>query len=117
MGVVVPTIELESQPADLSFGLGDTKAGLDEARTKFRQVVALLPTLAETMSSVWRLANELRRTQRRVNALEHHFIPQYNETLKFIEESLEEKEREEHFRLKRVKELTTKEEDDRSKDV
>lgn len=106
MGVVVPTIELEKKPATLSFGLGETTAGLDEARVKFHQVLELLPTLAEALSSVWRLATELRRTQRRVNALEHLFIPQYAETAKFIEESLEEKDREERFRLKRVKALT-----------
>ena len=109
MGVVVPTIELKSQPPELSFGLGDTTAALDEAQLKFRRVLDLLPTLAETVSSVWRLATELQRTQRRVNALEYLFIPQYTETVKFIEESLEEKDREDHFRLKRVKELLDRE--------
>jgi len=106
MGVVVPTVELQGEPPALAFGLGDTTAGLDEARRKFRQVLELLPTLAESVSSVWRLAAELQRTQRRVNALEYLFIPQYDETVKFIEESLEEKDREERFRLKRVKSLT-----------
>jgi len=105
MGVVVPTVELQGEPAALAFGLGDTTAGLDEARRKFRQALELLPTLAESVSSVWRLAAELQRTQRRVNALEYLFIPQYDETVKFIEESLEEKDREERFRLKRVKSL------------
>ena len=105
MGVVVPTVELESQPPELAFGLGDTTAALDEAQLKFRRVLELLPTLAETVSSVWRLAIELQRTQRRVNALEYLFIPQYADTVKFIEESLDEKDREDHFRLKRVKDL------------
>ena len=108
MGVVVPTVELQGEPPALSFGLGDTTAGLDEARTKFRQALDLLPTLAESVSSVWRLAAELQRTQRRVNALEYLFIPQYDETAKFIEEALEEKDREERFRLKRVKSLSAR---------
>lgn len=105
MGVVVPTVELVEQPPARPFGLGDTSAGLDEALIKFRRVLQLVPTLAETVSSVWRLASELQRTQHRVNALEHLFIPQYEETAKYIEGALEEKDREEHFRLKRVKAL------------
>ena len=105
MGVVVPTIEIKEEPPELAFGLGHTTAGLDEAQVAFRRVLELLPTLAETVSSVWRLANELQRTHRRVNALEYIFIPQYEETIKFIQDSLEEKGREDHFRLKRVKEL------------
>jgi hypothetical protein len=52
---------------------------------------------------VWRLARELRKTQRRVNALQHIFIPDYEETVDFIESALEEREREETFRLKRLK--------------
>jgi V/A-type H+-transporting ATPase subunit D len=52
---------------------------------------------------VWRLANELRKTQRRVNALQHIFIPQYQRQIEFIVSSLEEREREETFRLKWLK--------------
>ena len=107
MGVVVPTVELTGKPPELSFGLGDTEAALDEAMLRWREVLELLPTLIETVASVWRLATELQKTQRRVNALEHLFIPQYEETTKFIEDVLEEKDREDYFRLKRVKALTT----------
>ncbi|MBD3182512.1 V-type ATP synthase subunit D, partial [Candidatus Poribacteria bacterium] len=52
---------------------------------------------------VWRLAAEIRKTQRRVNALENIFIPEYEETVKAIEEVLEENEREEFIRKKKVK--------------
>ena len=55
------------------------------------------------MTTVWRLARELQKTQRRVNALQYIFIPQYEETETFIESALEEREREETFRLKRIK--------------
>jgi V/A-type H+-transporting ATPase subunit D len=54
-------------------------------------------------ATVWRLANELRKTQRRVNALQHIFIPQYKDQIDFIVSSLEEREREETFRLKWLK--------------
>lgn len=106
MGVVVPTIEVVHKPPELAFGLGDTASALDEALVRFREVLDLLPVLAETVASVWRLATELKKTQRRVNALEYLFIPQYQETVAFIEDVLEEKDREDHFRLKRVKALT-----------
>jgi V/A-type H+-transporting ATPase subunit D len=55
------------------------------------------------MTAVWRLANELRKTQRRVNALQHVFIPDYEETVIFIIATLEEREREDTFRLKLIK--------------
>ncbi len=55
------------------------------------------------MTTVWRVALELQKTQRRVNALQHIFIPQYEETIAYIESALEEREREETFRLKRIK--------------
>jgi hypothetical protein len=60
------------------------------------------------VTTVWRLAAELRKTQRRVNALQHIFIPEYEETVAFIESALEEREREEVFRLKRLKNKTAR---------
>jgi len=66
-------------------------------------VLLRVPQLSMLTSAVWRLANELRKTQRRVNALQHIFIPQYENTVAFIISSLEEREREETFRLKLLK--------------
>jgi V/A-type H+-transporting ATPase subunit D len=103
MGVMLPQIESRGHPPDMSYSLGDTTAALDEASVKFRDVLDSIPRLAELVTSVWRLAGELRKTQRRVNALEHIFIPDYEETIAFIENALEEREREEIFRLKRLK--------------
>jgi V/A-type H+-transporting ATPase subunit D len=57
---------------------------------------------------VWRLANEIKKTQRRVNALENIFIPDYQQTVKAIEEVLEENDREEFIRKKKVKSVLTK---------
>ena len=103
MGVVLPLVEAHGEPPATPYGLGDTTVPLDEAASRFRRVLQEIPDLSETMTTVWRLARELQKTQRRVNALQHIFIPQYEETVEFIESTLEEREREETFRLKRLK--------------
>lgn len=103
MGVVIPSVRTHTTPPDVPYSLGDTTSALDEAAARFRRVLEEIPLLAEMMTTVWRLARELQKTQRRVNALQHVFIPQYEETIKHIESALEEREREETFRLKRLK--------------
>ncbi|MBN1250256.1 MAG: V-type ATP synthase subunit D [Anaerolineae bacterium] len=103
MGVVIPRVSSTGRPPENPYGLGNTTVALDEAAARFREVVARIPELAETVTTVWRLARELQKTQRRVNALEHVFIPDYEEIVDFIETSLEEREREELFRMKRIK--------------
>lgn len=107
MGVSLPLIEARGKPLEMPYSLGDTTAALDEASAVFREVLDSVPRLSELATSVWRLAGELRKTQRRVNALEHIFIPDYEETIAFIESALEEREREETFRLKRLKTRAT----------
>ncbi len=103
MGVVIPRVAASGAPPEMPYGLGDTSVPLDEAVGQFRQLLAEIPALSETMTTVWRLARELQKTQRRVNALQYIFIPQYEETVAFIESALEEREREEVFRLKLLK--------------
>ena len=103
MGVVVPKVEPSGEPPEMSYSPGDTTVALDEAAEKFRNVLSQIPAISESMTTAWRLAGELKRTVRRVNALEYIFIPQYEETEAFIESSLEEREREDIFRMKRVK--------------
>ncbi len=73
------------------------------ARQKFSEVLVLTAKLAEVETGVYRLATEIKRTQRRVNALEYVLIPQYEEMVKFIESYLEETERDDFFRMKRLK--------------
>jgi V/A-type H+-transporting ATPase subunit D len=107
MGVPIPIVRAYGEPPEMPYSLGDTMATLDEASTTFRQVLDRIPELSESMTSVWRLARELRKTQRRVNALQHIFIPDYEDTVSFIESALEEREREETFRLKRLKTKTS----------
>jgi V/A-type H+-transporting ATPase subunit D len=103
MGVPLPTVEAHDSAPEMPYSLGDTLATLDGAGEAFREVAKRLPVFAESMTSVWRLARELRKTQRRVNALQHIFIPDYEETVAFIESALEEREREEAFRVKQLK--------------
>ncbi len=103
MGVTIPSIEATGEPQKLLYSLGGTNASLDESAAAFREVLIKIPQLSMLATTVWRLAAELRKTQRRVNALQHIFIPQYEATVAFIVSSLEEREREEIFRLKWLK--------------
>ena len=103
MGVAIPVIEARGDLPKMLYSLSGTNASLDEASAAFREVVVKVPQLSMLVTAVWRLAGELRKTQRRVNALQHIFIPTYEETVAFIVSSLEEREREETFRLKWLK--------------
>ncbi len=103
MGVPIPVVEARGEPPEMLYSLGDTSVTLDEASESFREVLSHVPELSKLVTTVWRLAGELRKTQRRVNALQYIFIPEYEETVLFIQSSLEEREREETFRLKLLK--------------
>lgn len=103
MGVVIPSVEAHGEPPETPYGLGDTTVALDHAVVAFRRVIEAIPLFTETLVTTWRLARELQKTQRRVNALENTFIPRYRETVSYIESTLEERERAEIFRLKRLK--------------
>lgn len=103
MGVEVPEVgNLEFNPT-IAYGFVRTNSKLDIARRKFNEVLILTAKLAEVETGVYRLASEIKRTQRRVNALEYVLIPQYEEIVKFIESYLEETERDDFFRMKRLK--------------
>jgi V/A-type H+-transporting ATPase subunit D len=111
MGVAIPVIEASGEPPQMPFSPGGTNASLDEASATFREVLIRIPQLSMLVTTVWRLAGELRKTQRRVNALQHIFIPNYEATVEFIVSSLEEREREEIFRLKWLKTKLGKQEE------
>lgn len=103
MGVAIPVVDARGGPPELPYSLSDTNVALDETYDAFRAALERIPDLSRLTTTVWRLAGELRKTQRRVNALQHVFIPDYEETIRFIEGSLEEREREDTFRLKLLK--------------
>jgi len=113
MGVAVPTVRASGSPPEMPYSLGDTSATLDEAYAAFRKVLELVPELAQLVTAVFRLANELRKTTRRCNALQHIFIPEYEAIVAFIISSLEEREREDTFRLKLLKNRTEKAEEEK----
>ena len=105
MGVVVPVVQVKWSKTDKPrYGFSGTTYALDQATHKFSACLELLVELAEIETTLWRLATELKKVQRRFNALDNLLIPQYEDTVKYIEYTLEEKEREILFQLKRVKE-------------
>jgi len=105
MGVRVPVmdVEVEDMKGQLPWGLGSTPQALDETARRYRMALERLMRLAEAEGSMERLALEIERTKRRVNALEHIFIPRLRNTEKYITMQLQEREREDFFRRKRIK--------------
>jgi len=103
MGVRLPTMSLAELPEQERPGTWDGNADLDESYKLFSQTPEYMVEYIETAMSVRRLSSEIKKTQRQVNALETVFIPDYEETIRFIRDTLEENEREAFFRQKRVK--------------
>lgn len=103
MGVEIPMVSLHSEEIKIPFGLMSTNILLDRAYLKFREVKKLTAELAEVENSVYRLANAVKKTQKRANALKNIMIPRFEQTVKTISEALEEKDREEFSRMKIIK--------------
>ena len=103
MGVEIPKITYHKQPMVCSYNMDRSNSKVDYAYECFYRVKELTVVLAEVENSVYRLANTIRKTQKRANALKNISIPRFEETIKFISESLEEKEREEFSRQKVIK--------------
>ena len=103
MGIRVPKVTVTAEALAAQFGVGGTSAHADRTMKQFVEVLALVGELAELENAVLRLAQELRKTQRRVNALSKIFIPNYSETIDYITSSLEERERESFIIMKLIK--------------
>lgn len=103
MGVEIPTVVFREEPVEATFGFFRTNPALDLAVARFNELRYLIYELAEVETSIYKLVIEIKKTQKRANALEKIQIPKYREIVKFISEVLEEKEREDFFRLKKVK--------------
>jgi V/A-type H+/Na+-transporting ATPase subunit D len=105
MGVKVPKIESEEiQKALMSRGFGlYNSAAIDEAASSYEKVVEKVLLAAEIETSMRKLLNEIEKTKRRVNALEFVVMPKLKNVLDFIKLRLEEMERENIFRMKRIK--------------
>lgn len=103
MGVEIPSVTLDANPRKNYFGYQRTSMQLDEAYARFDDVKRLTARLAEIENSVYRLAQGIRKTQKRANALKNIIIPRFDGQVKFISDALEEKDREEFSRLKVIK--------------
>ncbi len=103
MGVEIPIVMMEDKPLKPGCGMRDTSRSLDEAQMSFAEVKRMTRQLAQTENSVYRLADSIKRTQKRANALKNILIPRYEEEVKRIRSVLEEKEREEFSALKVIK--------------
>ena len=103
MGVEIPMVKLDAEPVSLRYGFMSTSSLVDEAYIKFDRVKKLTAELAEVENSVYRLATAVNKTQKRANALKNIIIPRLTSTVKFITDSLEEKEREDFSRIKVIK--------------
>lgn len=103
MGVEIPVVRAEKSSGRPSYGFAETSSAIDEASLAFTEVKELTIQLSEIENSVYRLAMNIKKTQKRANALENITIPRYEEIVKEISNSLEEKDREEHSRMKIIK--------------
>ena len=103
MGLDVPTVKYEKQVLRPHYSMYMTGEAIDEAIMIFQKIKSLTYRLAETENTVYKLSIEIKKNQKRANALEKMQIPNLEETVKYISESLEEKEREDFYRLKKIK--------------
>ena len=106
MGVSVPVLKIDDlvrKVHERGYGFLGTHAKLDDASKAFEQSLSSIVRLAEVEESVRRIAGEVEKTKRRVNALEYIVIPRLKATIKHIEMRMEEIERESFLRLKKIK--------------
>jgi V/A-type H+-transporting ATPase subunit D len=106
MGVRVPHIEqrgVHRSSLERGYSIVGTSTSIDETASAFEREVEAIIQLADTELRLVRLGDEIQRTSRRLNALDHFLIPRLKAELNFIEMVLDERERSDHFRLKLVK--------------
>ncbi|MGL4607408.1 MAG: V-type ATP synthase subunit D [Eubacteriaceae bacterium] len=104
MGVDVPEIVYdEEQETVLPYGFYENNPALDITIKKFNEVKYLSYKLAEIETTAYKLSLEIKKTQKSANALDKIQIPRLKSEIKYIQDTIEEKEREEFFRLKKVK--------------
>jgi V/A-type H+/Na+-transporting ATPase subunit D len=109
MGVVVPEIEstsVKKSLIDRGYGMLGTTTIIDETASAYEDLVEAVIESAEIETTMKKLLDEIESTKRRVNALEYKVIPELTEARDFIKMRLDEMEREELFRLKKIKART-----------
>jgi V/A-type H+-transporting ATPase subunit D len=108
MGVPVPIIEKKKFLKSIferGYSILGVSGRIDAAAERYEEQLDLIITLAETETSLKRLGGEIQMTRRRVNALEQILIPELKKQARYIENAIEEREREDLFRLKKVKRI------------
>ena len=109
MSVMIPVYETKFKTNDkndiYSYGYAFTSCDLDDAIKSLSDILPQMLRLAEVEKSCQLMAAEIEKTRRRVNALEHVMIPQYQETIKYITMKLDENERSTTTRLMKVKDM------------
>jgi len=108
MGVPVPVIEkkrVSKSMLERGYGIISTSSRIDETAERFEVELDLLIELAEKETAMRRLGAEIQMNRRRVNALEQVVIPELKSQAKYIKNAIEEREREDLFRLKKVKKI------------
>lgn len=104
IGVTIPYIQVNIKPlTGFPYNVYDTSIRVDEAALKMAEAVKAIAELSSAEAAVKKLAGAIAATKRRVNSLEYVIIPRMHGTIRYIEMHLEEAEREDFFRLKRIK--------------
>lgn len=108
MGTEIPLVQANESSNAPTYAYYGTKASLDEAKAAFEKVKQMTIRLSAVENAAYRLAINIKKTQKRANALKNITIPKYEELTKSISNALEEKEREEFTRLKVIKRMQGK---------
>ena len=108
MGTEIPLVEYDKTTNTPTYAYYSTKMSLDEAKAAFEKVKELSIRLSMVENAAIRLAANIKKTQKRANALKNITIPKYEALTKDIQNALEEKEREEFTRLKVIKRMKQK---------
>ncbi len=103
MGVVLPMVSIDIPEFRPQYGLYGTGKAMDDTGIAVHEAMEAVAELAELEVGIERLFAELRKTLKRINALGHIYVPMYSATVRKMEETLEEKEREALFQMKRIR--------------
>jgi V/A-type H+-transporting ATPase subunit D len=109
MGIIVPKIHSQHKVNafhERGYGVIGTSGYIDDAAEWHERVLENVITAAETETTLKKLLIAIDKTKRRVNALEFNVIPRMNSEAKFVSLRLEELERDDIFRLKKIKQKT-----------
>jgi V/A-type H+-transporting ATPase subunit D len=105
LDIDIMSLSLDESEMGMTYGFADTSVAVDRACREMRRVLPRILEAAGYENAILRLVRDLRRTQLVLNALEYVIIPRYESSIRYIQQTLEEREREEFTRLKHVKKV------------